>query len=1242
VGAIEIAEPDYVGSISDTIPNDTNFNLLWGMHNTGQTIGGQAGVVDADIDAPAAWNISTGSSNIVVAVIDTGVDYNHPDLTANMWRNPGEIPGNDLDDDGNGLVDDVYGWDFANDDNDPFDDHNHGTHCAGTIGGFGNNGAGVAGVCWNVRIMAVKWILGSGGGATSDAIDAVHYTTMMRVRLTSNSWHIGGYSAGLESAIAEADTSNILFVCAAANSGVDLELNPDYPPNFTNANMIVVAATDNRDQLASFSNYGLLSVDLGAPGVSIWSCKPGNQYQYLNGTSMACPDVAGACALSLALAPDATAMQIKQAILDGTELIAALSNKCVTRGRLNIYNTLQKLERNVTLIPATGAGFSGYSGGPFTPPSSTYTLSNIGTNFFSWTATKTATWLDLSLTTGSLFPGQSNAVVVSINTTANTQAVGTYTDTLTFSNTASTGVQTRTVVLTVQGDMSFDSASYTVSEAGGTALITVRRDGNTNRAVTVNYAASNGTAMAGSDYAATTGTLEFAVGDTLRSFTVPILEDALGEGNETVNLGLSNPTGGGTLGDPRVAILTIVDDDIPDYFTELFDTLTNDLDNQMFTFTPDGSASSYRANRDPTNAFPSSASGTVLSLSDDSYVQVNLVAGAQVSLYGTNYTSLFIGSNGYITFGSGDSTWSESFANHFNKPRISALFDDLNPGSGGTVTWIQLVDRVVVTFQNVPEYDASNQNSFQYELFFNGVIRLTYLVIAAQDGLAGLSRGQGVPADFTESDFTSYGPSVPPDALVVQPTGGLTAQGYQGGPFTPSNTVYALSNTGASNLSWTAGCAANWVTVAPGNGTIAVGQTNLVTVSFNANANSLGAGTNTSTIVFSNITSGISQSRSVQLVVRPRELDHFAWSTIAATQYVGQSFPVTITAQDVANNTANNFNGSVALNGLIETSTNRIMLTDLGYSMYGYGVPGTRGVQFQPTKTITVTHFRHFWGTQVSIWTDSGVLVATKDVVSVNGTWLETPLDSPVVLTSGTVYCVVGYTAGGLDCCYWRSGGTPTNFADGVILSGAESSGNTFPGDRTSDRYLVDMRYTVGSGGPVNIAPTNSGNFVSGVWNGVVMVLEPATNIMHLRADDGIGHSGTSGVFTVLSGSPDDLDNDGLPNWWEQLYFGDPVSANPAGICSNGINTVREAYIAGLNPNDRQSAFMASFTDPLSSANVLQWQDISGRVYTIYWTSNLLSGFTPMQSNYTGGVFTDTIHSANDDGFYRIEVRLAP
>jgi subtilisin family serine protease len=210
---ILVVEPDHIMT-AQAMPNDASFSTLWGMHNTGQS----GGTVDADIDAPEAWDLSTGSHDVVVAVIDTGIDQTHPDLLANLWTNPGEIADNGLDDDGNGYVDDTRGWDWVNSDNNPNDDNGHGTHCAGTIGGTGNNDTGVAGVCWQVSLLGLKFLNASGNGFESDGAEAIAYATDLGVTLTSNSYTGTSYTQAMKDTIDEAHEAGILFVAAAGNN----------------------------------------------------------------------------------------------------------------------------------------------------------------------------------------------------------------------------------------------------------------------------------------------------------------------------------------------------------------------------------------------------------------------------------------------------------------------------------------------------------------------------------------------------------------------------------------------------------------------------------------------------------------------------------------------------------------------------------------------------------------------------------------------------------------------------------------------------------------------------------------------------------------------------------------------------------------------------------------------------------------------------------------------------------------
>ena len=262
--SFQYIQPNYTITVDATTPNDSHFSQLWGLHNTGQS----GGTVDADIDAVEAWDIQTGGS-VVIGVVDTGIDYTHPDLVSNIWTNPGEIAGNNIDDDGNGYVDDIHGYDFAYNDSDPMDVHSHGTHVAGTIAAAGNNSQGVVGVNWNAQLMALKFLGDNGSGSTFNAVRAVEYATAMGVRITNNSWGGGGFSQALYNAIAAADDA--LFVAAAGNSGTDNDLYPHYPSNYDLDNVISVASTTRNDTLSGFSCYGATTVDLAAPGSSIYS-----------------------------------------------------------------------------------------------------------------------------------------------------------------------------------------------------------------------------------------------------------------------------------------------------------------------------------------------------------------------------------------------------------------------------------------------------------------------------------------------------------------------------------------------------------------------------------------------------------------------------------------------------------------------------------------------------------------------------------------------------------------------------------------------------------------------------------------------------------------------------------------------------------------------------------------------------------------------------------------------------------
>jgi len=364
------AEPNYKYKLL-AIPRDPMFSDMWGLNNTGQT----GGTEDADIDAPEAWDIQTGNPGIIIAITDTGVDYTHPDLVDNMWVNTAELRGSpQVDDDGNGYVDDIYGYDFAgavakdpdDDDSDPKDCFFHGTHVAGIIGAAANNNKGVVGVCWKVKIMALKVFADDYHVEpevfVSEAIEAIGYAVDNGAKIINASWGGDFHSQSLYDAIKNAGDAGLLFVAAAGNDyGSDNDVNPVYPASFDLDNIITVMSTDHDDKRSDFSNYGVTSVDIAEPGTDILSTSPtyqtfamlvfsvSNDYETLSGTSMAAPHVSGACALIWSQYPTLAHKTVKGILLKTVDPVLSSPRLCLTGGRLNLYNAL-------TLIPSGKAG----------------------------------------------------------------------------------------------------------------------------------------------------------------------------------------------------------------------------------------------------------------------------------------------------------------------------------------------------------------------------------------------------------------------------------------------------------------------------------------------------------------------------------------------------------------------------------------------------------------------------------------------------------------------------------------------------------------------------------------------------------------------------------------------------------------------------------------------------------------------------------------------------------------------
>jgi subtilisin family serine protease len=344
---VEYAEPNYDIELDEVdnplvpiLPHDPQFNDQWALANSGQR-GGKQG---ADISATLAWAKTTGSEEVVVAVLDSGVDYTHEDLAGNMWVRPSEM--DPYHDEELGTVDDLNGYNAIDGNSDPMDENGHGTHCAGIIGAEGENDLGIAGVNWKVQIMPLKFMNAGGFGTTKDAIEAINYVIERKkagvnVRIISASWGSTQKSRALEDVIRKAYENDILFVAAAGNASTNNDRSPHYPSSYDVPNVISVAALDRHDQLASFSNYGAKSVAIAAPGKEILSTWLGNQYEEKSGTSMATPVISGVAALILAEHPRMSIDDLRKRLMDSTDPIVALKGKSVSGGRINAQKALK-------------------------------------------------------------------------------------------------------------------------------------------------------------------------------------------------------------------------------------------------------------------------------------------------------------------------------------------------------------------------------------------------------------------------------------------------------------------------------------------------------------------------------------------------------------------------------------------------------------------------------------------------------------------------------------------------------------------------------------------------------------------------------------------------------------------------------------------------------------------------------------------------------------------------------------
>jgi len=603
---VVFAEPNWRLSAA-AVSNDpyyTTGGRLWGMYGDDQpNVAGPSGTTNQyGSQAEKAWDAGfTGSRSVAVGIIDTGIDISHPDLQANIWVNPFDVAGDGIDNDGNGYVDDTNGWDFYNNDRTVYDGagDEHGTHVAGTIGGSGGNGVGVAGVNWAVTMIPAKF-LGSNGGSTTGAIKAVDYLTDLKARhgvgivASNNSWGGGGYSSALHASIIRAANAGILFVAAAGNGGTDQvgdnnDTTASYPSGYTTLqgtttqkaaayeSVISVAALTSTGARASYSNYGVATVDIAAPGSGIVSTLPGNTYGSFNGTSMATPHVTGTVALYASAFPQASASAVRSAILTTARPTSSMTGMVATGGRLDAAAALS-VAPPVDVSIAGGSiveGNAGTKGLAFTVRLAAAASATVMVNWATANGTATA---------GSDYVAQSGIVSFAPGETTKTITIDILGDTVIEGNeTFTVGLSgpsenARIAVGTATGTVTNDDvavapalaiAGVTAAEGQGKFLFTVTLNGASTSTVSVRFATANGAAKSGrnGDYLATSGTLSFAPGETTKTVAVTINNDKVAEANETFTVQLSSAVNATIT--TATATGTILDDDTAAAFASL-------------------------------------------------------------------------------------------------------------------------------------------------------------------------------------------------------------------------------------------------------------------------------------------------------------------------------------------------------------------------------------------------------------------------------------------------------------------------------------------------------------------------------------------------------------------------------------------------------------------------------------------------------------------------------------------------
>jgi subtilisin family serine protease len=834
-GMVEFAEPDYLVHAS-AVPNDPRYEdgTLWGLHNTGQS----GGLAHADLAALEGWSIMNSSPDIIVAVIDSGVRFTHEDLAGNIWVNPGEIPGNGIDDDQNGYVDDVHGINSINNTGNPSDIDGHGTHVAGILGAVGNNGKGVVGVAWKVQIIACKFLDSTGQGALSDAIKCIDYARINGAKVINASWGGPSSSLSLQNAIIRARDAGIIFVTAAGNEARNDDLGGEYPTNYKIDNIISVAATTRTDTLASYSNYGLNTVHLAAPGSGIYStwASSDTAYSYLSGTSMSAPYVSGVFALMQARFPNETYRQIISRVLAATDSLPSLTGKCVTGGRLNLRKAFE-----TDLIPDFTA--SPMVGSP--PLAVKFTNNSVG-------AIQDRVW-DF---------GDGTFTSSAENPAHTFSAEGTFTVSLTLTGTnGSTRAKNRVITVVANYDIAAtnydwitpaNAVQLQLSDNGVSAAQSLSfRFRFYGQAYEQLYVGANGLIGFNNQGLSTTNFTDLPSSAVPGAILCPYWDNLDPNRGGTISIGTTG------VEPNRQCIVSWID--VP----------RNSSSSVLLTFQAvlfEGSNQilfQYQQVQ-PQNSRGAGRNATVGIENETGLVAARYAYRGSPALLSNNQALLFIPRSlgGMAVTPTADLALSGSRGGPFSPSFQSYTVENT---SASPLFWIALnqqpwlnlspSDGVLAPGQrtNVVASAAPTANALGVGAYLD-----TISFINPVNGLGDTTRAVRLAVNGTNG------------VLTVSPDRGFSFNGVVGGPFQPVNQLFTLINTGDSTLQWSARHEQNWLDLSATNGILAAGESSTITISINPSANDLAGGTYSETLAFANLSNGLGDDvRDILLNVRP-------------------------------------------------------------------------------------------------------------------------------------------------------------------------------------------------------------------------------------------------------------------------------------------------------------------------------------------------------------------------------------